>query len=154
MFIYSAGLKFLKNEKNLKLNSGDDAAFNFNYIVDNNHGEAAREVMFWFYKRNNLKQIIAIQIETLFFNPALNLTWSYKIDIKADLTSTAKLKLTEVTEEALSGITFFCNIKYKSQGFAMEETTLEIKLEIVCKYSRNKVCLIQTSADSSKAITT
>ena len=77
------------------------------------HGEALKEVVFGYYKNGDSKQIIAIQTENLFFNPGLNATWKNKTDVTAHLTSTAKLKLSKVTEETtLFNIIFYCEITY------------------------------------------
>ena len=134
MFIFRGGLKFLKEEEHLQLKRGDDAKFDFNYIVDSNNGEVVTEIVFGYYKTENFKQIIAIQTQNLDFNPSVNVTWKDRINITANLTSKAELKLTKVTDKTLFDITFYCNIKY---GGGQVEIVSKIKLEIVCKYPVN-----------------
>ena len=90
------------------MKKGDNAVFDFSYIVDNSHGEALKEVVFGYYKNGDSKQTIAIQTENLVFNPGFNATWKNKTDVTAHLTSTAKLKLSKVTEETLFDIVFYC----------------------------------------------
>ena len=131
MFIFPGGLKFLKEEEQVQLKRGDDAEFDFNYIVDSNNGEVVTEIVFGYYKTENFKQIIAIQTQNLDFNPSLNVTWKNRMNITADLTSKAELKLTKVTGKTLFDITFYYNIKY---GGEQVEIASKIKLKIVCKY--------------------
>ena len=132
---FSGGLKFVNEKKHLQLKRGNDAVLDFNFIVDS--GEAVNEVLFGYQKSKEIKQIIAIQTRDLVFNPKLNVTLRNKIDINADLTSTAKLVLSKVTEKTLFDITFYCNIKYSDLRGSKEKKS-EIKLEIVCKYSTNE----------------
>ena len=127
-------MKFLKEEEHLQLKRGDDAKFDFNYIVDSNNGEVVTEIVFGYYKTENFKQIIAIQTQNLDFNPSVNVTWKDRINITANLTSKAELKLTKVTDKTLFDITFYCNIKY---GGGQVEIASKIKLEIICKYPVN-----------------
>ena len=134
MFIFPSGLKFLKEEEHLQLKRGDDAEFDFNYIVDSNNGEVVTEIVFGYYKTENFKQIIAIQTQNLDFNPSLNVTWKNRINITADLTSKTELKMTKVTGKTLFDITFYCNIKC---GGEQVEIASKIKLKIVCKYPVN-----------------
>ena len=89
---------------------GDDAEFDFIYIVDSNNGEVVTEIVFGHYKTENFKQIIAIQTQNMDFHPSLNVTWKDRINIIPDLTSKAELKLTKVTAKTLFDITFYCNI--------------------------------------------
>ena len=147
MFIFPGGLKFLKEEEHLQLKRGDDAKFDFNYIVDSNNGEVVTEIVFGYYKTENFKQIIAIQTQNLDFNPSVNVTWKDRINITANLTSKAELKLTKVTDKTLFDITFYCNIKY---GGGQVEIVSKIKLEIVCKYPVNWILLIDLSPDFAK----
>ena len=147
MFIFPGGLKFLKEEEHLQLKRRDDAKFDFNYIVDSNNGEVVTEIVFGYYKTENFKQIIAIQTQNLDFNPSVNVTWKDRINITANLTSKAELKLTKVTDKTLFDITFYCNIKY---GGGQVEIVSKIKLEIVCKYPVNWILLINLSPDFAK----
>ena len=144
-------MKFVNEEKHLQLKRGDDAVFDFNYIVDSNSGEAIEEVLFGYYGSKEIKQIIAIQTENLVFNPAFNATWKHKIDITADLTSTAKLKLSKVTEETLFDIVFYCEIKYTTST-GLKEKISEIKLEIVCKYATNEFFFVNSPPYPCKAL--
>ena len=127
-------MKFLKEEEHLQLKRGDDAEFDFNYIVDSNNGEVVTEIVFGYYRTENFKQIIAVQKKNLDFNPSLNVTWKDRINIAANLTSKAELKLTKVTEKTLFDITFYCSIKFDG---GQAEIASKIKLEIVCKYPVN-----------------
>ena len=147
MFIFPGGLKFLKEEEQVQLKRGDDAEFDFNYLVDSNNGEVVTEIVFGYYTTENFKQIIAIRTQNLDFNPSLNVTWKDRINITADLTSKAELKLTKVTDKTLFDITFYCNIKY---GGGQVEIASKIKLEIVCKYPVNWILLIDLSPDFAK----
>ena len=133
---YLAGLKFGIKKEHLQLKKGDNAVSDFSYIVDNNHGEAVKYVVFGYYENEDSKQIIAIQTENLFFNPGFNATQKYKTDVTAYLTSTAKLKLSKVTEETLFHIVFYCEITYTTST-GLKEKKSEIKLESVCKYATN-----------------
>ena len=90
------------------MKKGDNVVFDFSYMVDNSHGEALKDVVFGYYENGDSKQIIAIQTENLFLNPGFIATWKNKTDVTADLTSTAKLKLSKVTEETLFDIVFYC----------------------------------------------
>lgn len=130
----------MNKEKHLQLKIGDDAVLNFNYIVDSNNGEAVTEVIFGYYGREKVQQIIAIQGENLTLNPKLNVTWKSKINIIADLTSVAELNLTKVTEKSLFDITFYCDIRYYRPKESRSKS-LDIKLEIVCKYATHDFCL-------------
>ena len=126
------------------MKKGDNVVFDFSYMVDNSHGEALKDVVFGYYENGDSKQIIAIQTENLFFNPGFNVTWKNKTDVTADLTSTAKLKLSKVTEETLFDIVFYCEITYTTST-GLKEKKSEIKLEIVCKYATNESFLFNSS---------
>ena len=141
---YLARLKFGIKKEHLQLKKGDNAVFDFSYIVDNSHGEALKDVVFGYYENGDSKQIIAIQTENLFFNPGFNVTWKNKTDVTADLTSTAKLKLSKVTEETLFDIVFYREITYTTST-GLKEKKSEIKLEIVCKYATNESFLFNSS---------
>ena len=141
----------MNEKKHLQLKRGDDAVLDFNYIVDSNSGEAIEEVLFGYYGSKEIKQIIAIQTEKLVFNPAFNATWKNKIDITADLTSTAKLKLSKVTEETLFDITFYCDLKYAVGAESIVQIS-KIKLEIVCKYATNEFFFVNSSTISLQSI--
>ena len=138
----SVGLKFVNEKKHLQLKRGDDAVFDFNFIV--NSGETVKEVLFGYEESKKINQIIAIYTGDLVFNPKLNVTLRNKIEITVDLTSTAKLVLSKVTEETLFDITFYCKIKYTAHEGSKEKKS-EIKLEIVCKYSTNEFFLMGSS---------
>ena len=139
----------MNDKKHIQLKRGDDAVFDFSYIVNHSNGEAVKEVIFGYYEREMFKQIIAVHTKNLNlnFNPTFNTTWKGKINITADVTSTAKLKLRKVVEETLFDITFYCKI---STGW--KEKTSEIKLEIVCKYAINAYFLFNFSPDSNKVL--
>ena len=125
------------------MKKGDNAVFDFSYIVDNSHGEALKYVVFGYYENEDSKQIIAIQTENLFFNPGFNATWKNNTGFTADLTSTGKLKLSKVTEETLFDIVFYCEITYATSKGLKEKS--EIKLETVCKYAANGSFLFNSS---------
>ena len=135
------------------MKKGDNAVFDFSYIVDNIHGEELKDVVFEYYENGDSKQIIAIQTENLFFNPGFNATWKNNTDFAADLTSTGKLKLSKVTEETLFDIVFYCEITYATST-GLKEKKSEIKLEIVCKYATNGSFLFNSSGlfDSWKVL--
>ena len=139
---FSGGLKFVNEKKHLQLKRGDDAVFDFSFIVDS--GETVKEVFFGYDGSKEINQIIAVHTGNLVFNPKLNVFWSNKVDITVDLTSTAKLVLSKVTEKSLFDITFFCKIKY-TVGAELIEKKSKIKLEIVCKYSTNEFFLMDSS---------
>lgn len=63
MFFFLAGLKFSNEKKHLQLKKGDDALFDFSYIVNNSNREAVKEMVFVHYEREDSKQIIAVQRE-------------------------------------------------------------------------------------------
>ena len=125
------------------MKKGDNVVFDFSYMVDNSHGEALKDVVFGYYENGDSKQIIAIQTENLFLNPGFIATRKNKTDATADLTSTAKLKLSKVTEETLFDIVFYCEITYATSKGLKEKS--EIKLETVCKYAANGSFLFNSS---------
>ena len=45
------------------MKKGDDALFDFSYIVNNSNREAVKEIVFVHYEREDSKQIIAVQRE-------------------------------------------------------------------------------------------
>ena len=145
-FIFLVGLKFVNDQEHLQLKKGDDAVFDFSYIVNSSNREVVTEVVFGYYKREESKTIIAIQGENLTFNPTFNATWKSKIDITADLISTAKLRLRDVLEKTLFDITFYCGIKYESTEGSVEKPS-KIKLEIVCKCTTNGYFLLNSLED-------
>ena len=133
-------MKFVNEKKHLQLKRGDDAVFDFSFIVDS--GETVKEVLFGYDGSKEINQIIAVHTGNLTLNPKLNVSWRKKVDITVDLTSTAKLVLSKVTEKPLFDTTFYCNIKYTA-GAESKEKKSEIKLEIVCKYSTNEFFLME-----------